>query len=358
MTRHRIAATPPPLPPRLSADTPTPPRRARKTTGAVTLRQVAQLADVAPVTVSRVLNTPQLVAQEARDRVLAVIRDTGYVPNRLAGGLASTRSRLMAAIVPTVSMSVFLPTVQALTDTLFDAGYQLMLGQTGYSAEREDALIEALIGRRPDGIVLTGVVHSAQSRKRLLGAGIPVVETWDLTPDPIDMLVGFSHTDIGHAVADHLMARGRQRLAVVTADDARAWRRATAFRARVTERGLPPAAVVDVGASRSLHSGRAALAQLLADGVDAVYCSSDLLAVGVITEAQARGLVVPRDLAVLGFGDFDFVAGLEPALTSVRVNGQAIGEHAARCLVARGEGRPVARSVIDVGFSIVERGST
>lgn len=340
------------------SDTPPPTRRTRKSTGAVTLRQVAQLAEVAPVTVSRVLNTPHQVAQEARERVLAVIRETGYVPNRLAGGLASTRSRLIAAIVPTMSMSVFLPTVQALTDTLFEAGYQLMLGQTAYSDAREDALIEAIIGRRPDGIVLTGVVHSAQSRKRLLGAGIPVVETWDLTPDPIDLLVGFSHTDIGHAVAEHLMARGRQRLAVVTADDARARRRADAFCLRVAAQGLAAPAVVDVGASRSLHSGRAALAQLLARGVDAVYCSSDLLAVGVITEAQARGLVVPHDLSVVGFGDFDFVAGLEPALTSVRVNGQAIGEHAARCLVARAEGRPVERRVIDVGFSIVERGST
>ena len=336
----------------------TPPRRPRKSTGAVTLRQVAALADVAPVTVSRVLNTPALVSPEARERVLEVIRATGYVPNRLAGGLASTRSRLIAAIVPTMSMSVFLPTMQALTDTLFEGGYQLMLGQTGYSDAREDALIEAIIGRRPDGIALTGVFHSEQSRTRLRGAGIPVVETWDLTPDPIDMLVGFSHADIGTAVADHLVERGRQRLAMVTANDARALRRAQSFQARVAARGLRPAALVDVGASRSLASGRGALAQLLRDGVDAVFCSSDLLAVGVITEAQARGLHVPGDLAVIGFGDFDFVSGLEPSLTSVHVNGAAIGAQAARLLMARAEGHPVAPGAVDVGFSIIERGST
>lgn len=335
-----------------------PPRRPRKSTGAVTLRQVAAAAEVAPVTVSRVLNTPERVSPEVRDRVLAVIHDTGYVPNRLAGGLASTRSRLVAAIVPTLSMSVFLPTVQALTDTLFDGGYQLMLGQTGYSDAREDALIEAIIGRRPDGIALTGVVHSTQSRTRLLAAGIPVVEIWDLTPDPIDMLVGFSHPDIGIAVANHLVARGRRRLAVVTANDARAWRRAQTFQTHVAALGLPPVALVDVGASRSLASGRGALAQLLQSGVDAVFCSSDLLAVGVVTEAQARGLRVPDDLAVIGFGDFDFVSGLEPALTSVRVNGDTIGAEAARQLMARAEGRTVGPSQVDVGFSIIERGST
>ncbi|HEX5738280.1 MAG TPA: LacI family DNA-binding transcriptional regulator [Hydrogenophaga sp.] len=325
----------------------------------MTLRQVAQLADVAPVTVSRVLNMPSAVSTEVRERVLAVIRETGYVPNRLAGGLASTRSNLIAAIVPTISMSVFLQTVQSLTEALFDANYQLMLGQTGYSAQREDALLEAIIGRRPDGIVLTGVDHSAQSRQRLLGAGIPVVETWDLTDNPIDMLVGFSHRDIGAAVARYLGHRGRRQLALVTADDERARRRANAFESTALELGLPPVQHISVGGSRTLSSGRAALARLLDQGPrpDAVFCSSDLLALGVMTEAQTQGLRVGEHLAVVGFGDFDFVADLEPALTSVRINGAAIGEQAARFLVARAEGRPVAQPVVDVGFSIVERAS-
>ncbi|WP_310318712.1 LacI family DNA-binding transcriptional regulator [Hydrogenophaga palleronii] len=334
-------------------------RRHRRNTGAMTLRQVAQLADVAPVTVSRVLNTPDVVSPEVRERVLAVIRETGYVPNRLAGGLASTRSNLIAAIVPTITMSVFLQTVQSLTDTLFDADYQLMLGQTGYSPEREDALLEAIIGRRPDGIVLTGVDHSAQSRQRLLGAGIPVVETWDLTDHPIDMLVGFSHRDIGSSVARYLAGRGRQQLALVTADDERARRRASAFEATALELGLPPVQRISVGGSRTLSSGRTALARLAESGSrpDAVFCSSDLLALGVMTEAQSRELRVGQDLGVVGFGDFDFVADLEPALTSVRINGAAIGEQAARFLVARAEGHAVAQPVVDVGFSIVERAS-
>jgi len=334
-------------------------RKHRRNTGAMTLRQVAQLADVAPVTVSRVLNTPDAVSPEVRERVLTVIRETGYVPNRLAGGLASTRSNLIAAIVPTMSMSVFLQTVQSLTDTLFEADFQLMLGQTGYSLEREDALLEAIIGRRPDGIVLIGVDHSAQSRKRLLGAGIPVVETWDLTNHPIDMLVGFSHSDIGTAVARYLAERGRRQLALVTADDERAMRRASAFEATALALGLPAVHRINVGGSRTLSSGRAALASLIDNGPhpDAVFCSSDLLALGVMTEAQTRGLRVGDHLAVVGFGDFEFVSGLDPALTSVRINGAAIGEQAARFLMARAEGHPVVQPVVDVGFSIVERAS-
>ena len=167
----------------------------------MTLHDVAKLAGVAPITASRALNTPNQVSAEVLRKVSDAVARTGYVPNLLAGGLASTRSRLVAAVVPTIAGPVFLETVQSLTEALAERGYQLMLGQAGYAGAREDALLEAIIGRRPDGIVLTGIMHSAEGRRRLLASGIPVVETWDLTPTPIDMLVGFSHAEVGRAVA-------------------------------------------------------------------------------------------------------------------------------------------------------------
>jgi len=124
-------------------------RRARRGSGAITLRDVARLAGVAPITASRVLNTPEQVSADVRQKVLEAVQKTGYVPNRMAGGLASSRSRLIAAVVPSTVMSVFMPTIEALNDTLFDAGYQLMLGQSGYSASREESLLEAIIGAGP-----------------------------------------------------------------------------------------------------------------------------------------------------------------------------------------------------------------
>ncbi|HKX44822.1 MAG TPA: LacI family DNA-binding transcriptional regulator, partial [Burkholderiaceae bacterium] len=225
-----------------------PPRRARRRSGAVTLHDVAKLAGVAPITASRAVNTPEQVSDDVRKRVADAIAQTGYVPNLLAGGLASTRSRLVAAVVPTISGPVFLPTVQALTESLAERGYQLMLGQSGYVGNREDALLEAIIGRRPDGIVLTGIVHTEQGRRRLLGSAIPVVETWDLTDTPIDMLVGFSHAEVGRAVAAFLHGRGRQRLAVVAGSDERAARRTQAFVAEATARGLGEVRIVVVPA--------------------------------------------------------------------------------------------------------------
>ena len=157
-------------------------RRPRRRSGGVTLREVASLAGVAMITASRAINTPDQVSAATLARVRDAVEKTGYVPNMLAGGLASSRSRLVAAVVPTILGPVFLETIQSLTDALAAAGYQLMLGQSGYNGSREDALLDAIIGRRPDGIILTGIMHSEEGRRRLLASGIPVIETWDLTP--------------------------------------------------------------------------------------------------------------------------------------------------------------------------------
>jgi LacI family gluconate utilization system Gnt-I transcriptional repressor len=251
-------------------------------------------------------------------------------------------------------------TVQSLTDALAERGYQMMLGQSGYGTDREDALLGAIIGRRPDGIVLTGIMHSAEGRRRLLGAGIPVVETWDLTPTPIDMLVGFSHEDVGRSVAEFLHAKGRRRLAAIAGDDERAGRRQQAFQAAARALGSDDVRTVVVPAPTTLKSGRAALAGLMnaAGKVDAVFCSSDLLALGVMTEAHATGIAVPEQLAIVGFGDLAFAADVHPALTTVQINAAAIGRQAAQFIVDRAEGREVAQRVVDIGFSVIDRGTT
>ncbi|MES2581235.1 MAG: LacI family DNA-binding transcriptional regulator [Pseudomonadota bacterium] len=334
-------------------------KRSRRSSGAVTLRDVAKLAGVAPITASRAVNTPGAVSADVLKKVQDAVDRTGYVPNRIAGGLASSRSRLIAAVVPTLLGSVFLEMVEALNNTLFESGYQLMLGQSGYSQDHEEALLDAIIGRRPDGIFLTGIMNPGKGRTRLMASGIPVVETWDLTPTPIDMLIGFSHAAIGKQVAEYLMHKGHARFALIRAEDERAKRRATAFTQAVVSRGLGAPIEIDVGGARSIKSGRDALGQVLAQmpNVQAVFCSSDMLATGAITEAIARGIRVPQQLAVMGFGDVPFVADLIPALTTVHINGAAMGKTAAQYLIARAEGHGIEHPIVDLGFSIVERDS-
>ncbi|WP_455287218.1 LacI family DNA-binding transcriptional regulator [Cupriavidus necator] len=322
----------------------------------VTLHDVAREAGVSLITASRALSNPGVVSEKTIARVQRAVEVTGYIPNLLAGGLKSRRSLTVAALVPNIAVAQFLPTIKALTDALDAAGYQLILGQTGYDHAREEALLGTMISRRPDGIIVTGLIHSQVSRDRLRRAGIPVVETWDLTDRPVDMAVGFSHVKVGSAIAGFFLGKGWRRLGIATGDDQRAAVRREGFLSTVGH-DVPTAFVP---APSSLALGRQALCELLAKdpGIEAIYCSSDQLAQGVIVEAQARGLRIPQDLAVCGFGDADFAAHMEPALTTVQVDGAHIGKLAARMLLDRCRGEAVAQPVIDVGFRIVERRST
>jgi LacI family gluconate utilization system Gnt-I transcriptional repressor len=322
----------------------------------VTLEDVARIAGVSPITVSRVVNRPELVRPQTVEHVQRAIARTGYVPNLLAGGLASRRSRLVAAMVPTVENSIFIGLVQALTDTLWAARYQLVLALTGYGS-REDALVTAILSRRPDALFLVGVNHSAESRRRILAARIPVVEAWDLTTNPLDMVVGFSHEGAGSAVAEYVIRKGYRRVALLWTDDERATRRRVGATATLVKHGLPEPAVSICKAPSTLRSGRVGLADLLARGVrpDVVVCSSDGIAHGVLAEAQARGLAVPGELAVVGFGDLEFAADTVPALTTVRIDRAGIGRRSAQALVERMQGKTPQERIVDVGFEIVER---
>jgi LacI family gluconate utilization system Gnt-I transcriptional repressor len=262
----------------------------------------------------------------------------------------------VACLVPHISVAQFLPTVEAMTEALGAEGYQLILGQSGYDHTREEQLLNTMISRRPDGIVVTGLVHSAAAREQLRSLAIPVVETWDLSDRPVDMLVGFSHVKVGSAVAGFFLGKGWQRLAIATGDDHRAMMRRDGFLAAVG-RDVPTAVVP---APSSLAQGRRALADLLAQDpqIQAIYCSSDGMAQGVMVEAQARGLRIPEDIAVCGFGDADFAAHLHPSLTTVQVDGAAIGRLAAQLIIDRCRGQAIERPVVDIGFRIVERQST
>jgi LacI family gluconate utilization system Gnt-I transcriptional repressor len=250
----------------------------------------------------------------------------------------------------------YLPTVETLTVELDRAGYQVILGQVGYDRSRENALLNAMIGRRVDGIVTAGLLSADAVSERLRRVGIPVVETWDLTERPFDMVVGFSHVKVGSAIAGYFLSNGWQRAGIVTSDDRRAALRREGFVA--TFGRDVPAAVASAPGTVAL--GRGALRSLLErePRIEAIFCSSDALAEGVLTEARARGLRVPDDLAVCGFGGAEFSAHLEPALTTVHVDAAAMGRRAAELILQRCRGQPVTERVIDLGFKIIVRAST
>jgi LacI family gluconate utilization system Gnt-I transcriptional repressor len=319
-----------------------PKKRASTTAGTgVRLEDVARIAGVTSMTVSRVVNTPGRVSTETRARVLKAIAKVGYVPNLTASSLATKRSRIVAALVPTLGNSFFAETVRGLSETLAAEGYQLLLGQTGYDAKSEDALVAALLGRGVDGIVLTGVAHPKAVVKRLKRAGIPVVETWDLTRTPIDMVAGFSNFKAGGGVGD----RTRSRL--------------DGFKAAAKE--VPGASVAQVilPIATSFSSGREAVIRMREENprVEAIFFVNDAMAVGALMECQRRGVRVPLDLAIVGFTDIDIAAEIEPGLTTVQVRSRNIGEEAGRMLLARFRGEKIDEPIRDLGFALVARAS-
>jgi LacI family gluconate utilization system Gnt-I transcriptional repressor len=331
------------------------------------MTDVADAAGVSLVTVSRAINTPDKVAQETLAVVRAAVARLGYVPNLTAGSLASSRSRIVAAIVPTISNQVFSETIEALTRTLAERGHQLLLGQSAYRAGDEEALVEAFLGRRVDGLVLTGCGQSAALRARLRRAGVPVVQTWDLAEGPggaaaavLDMAVGFSNAAAGRAAARPLIERGCRALGFVGADEDRSRQRLEGYRAQAAAAGLGEVPADLMRPPVQVDQAAQQLAQLLARraDLDAVFCSNDLLASGVLFECHRRGIEVPRRLAVMGFGDLPIARAAAPPLSTVRVRCAEMGERAGQMLLARLAGQDPGARHVDIGFEVVARGST
>jgi LacI family transcriptional regulator, gluconate utilization system Gnt-I transcriptional repressor len=336
-----------------------PPARSRRGHGRVTLQDVAALADVTSITVSRYLREPGVVATATALRIQTALSDTGYVPNKQAGQLASGHSRMVAAIIPSISNSIFSETVQGLSDTLQASGYELMLASSGYSLEREEAQIRAVLAWSPSALVVTGRHHTAGALLLLNAAnrnGTSVIEIWDqpAVPEAVSLdsisQVGFNHHAVGRAMAEHLLSRGHRQLAYVDSgveEDFRAHERGAGFRdaarAHTRKNRRDPATVklIKPPAGDAFECGRFALAQIISlpdlsatANITAAAFANDHLACGALLEAQARGIQVPAQLALMGFGDFPISRQLQPQLTTVSPPRFDIGVQAAQVLLA------------------------
>jgi LacI family gluconate utilization system Gnt-I transcriptional repressor len=327
-----------------------------------TLSDVAAKAGVSPKTVSRVLHQPQAVSAKLRRRVDAAIQEIGYIPNQLARGLASTRTGTIGILVPSLTNGVFADYLRALHDTLLPAGLQLLLINSRYLAGEEEKAITTLLGHHPEAIILAGIDQSPTSRRQLERAGIPVVQTMELTSDPIDINIGFRQVDAAKAATQLLIDLGHRRVGHIAARlDVRTRRRMDAYIATMRENGLTPSCVLTPQASTVQLAG-----ELFGDllqktpRLDAVYCCNDDVALGVLFECQRRGIRVPDDVSVIGWNDLEFCASTVPALSSVATPRHEMGRRAGEAMleVIRGSGQRPAERIIDLGFQIMERAST
>lgn len=323
------------------------------------IEDVAALAGTSPMTVSRALRGEGKVSPETLARIRAAVESLGYVPNLSASSLASRRSGILAVLVPTIGNSVFSETVRGVADAAEGAGLHLVIGDYAYSEEKRRQLVRALVGRRPDALVLVGAVPDEAVRSLLRRHGIPVVETWELSDDPIDMAVGFSNFSAGVEVARHLIEGGRRRCAFVGAAESRAAARLSGFSQALAEAGAAPPET-ETPADLSIEAGRVSLDRLLARApdLDGVFFATDVMAVGGLLECQRRGVAVPDRIAIVGLGDLEIGRQLRPALTTIRIPAYEMGRRAGELILARlGKGTAEGR-IIDLGFSLVRRQSS
>jgi LacI family transcriptional regulator, gluconate utilization system Gnt-I transcriptional repressor len=317
---------------------------------------VARLAGVSMITVSRTLRRPDLVKPETRDRVQRAVEALGYIPNSSASALASRRSGIVGVLVPTIGNSIFAETVRGVSDSLAGRNMQILLGDYGYSAERERSLLRALAGRQLEALIVVGLVREASDRALLASLAVPVVETWDLTRKPVDQAVGFSNRGAGSLAARHFLGTGRRNLAFGGGNDPRATARARGFTESARRGGASEVAVTrDVGTT--VGSGRELLGEILRQQphTDAIFFANDVLAVGALLELRDRGLAVPGRVAVVGLGDLELGRAYRPQLSTISVNAYKIGAQAGDMALARIDGASRGPRVVDVGPELLIR---
>ena len=325
---------------------------------AVTLAEVASLASVSEITVSRIIRNKGPISEATRQKVMAAIRAVGYVPNRLAGSLASAESNLMGVLIPSLSNIVFPEVLRGVHDALGDSGYQPVVGVTDYDMAVEEALTRSLLGWKPAAMIIAGFDHTDETRAMLRQSGIRVAELMDIDSTPIDVAVGLSHRRAGYDIGEYLVKRGYRRFGYVGHDwsrDRRARLRYNGLVEALAEAGLSLKAEAVIEQPSSTQAGGAQLAELLrkAPKIDVAVFSNDDMAVGGVFHCMGAGIALKQKLAVFGFNGLEIGQSLPTPLSTLRSNRYMIGRVAVEKIL-ESRVRPSEPVVFDTGYEIIE----
>lgn len=333
----------------------------------VTLKDVAEKAGVSAITVSRVVNDYAGVRDNVREKVAAAISELGYIPNRSASILASSRSKLIGVLIPSLSNVVFNDVLRGIYDIAGPANYQVLLADTHYSPIEEERSIRTLLGQSPEGLIVTGGEQTDAAKAMLSAAGIPVVQIMDKVASPIDINVGFSHFEAGAAVAQALLTMGYKKIGFIGARmDPRTCDRLTGFESILSAANcLDSKRIITNPQPSSVAMGATLFSALMAataGDCDAVFCCNDDLALGALHECKKMHLSVPDKFGVFGFNDIEMAAYAEPSLSSVRVNRYQMGSCAMELIFERLNNQAITpktkNNYINTGFELIMRKST
>ncbi|MDM0044305.1 LacI family DNA-binding transcriptional regulator [Variovorax dokdonensis] len=333
-----------------------------RASGRVTLADVARVAGVSPITVSRALRGERAVAPELVAKVKEAAARLGYVPDPAARALASRSGTHVAVLIPLLSNALFVDLIDAAQGVLRAAGFQMLIGVTNYREGEEEQLLREQLPHRPAGLIVTGLQQNRATRALIEASGVPCVHAMDIAPDKGVHSVGFSQQEAGAAMTRHLLGRGRRRIAFAAAQlDPRTISRQEGWRLEMERAGLYAPSLEWLNASpSSLALGAAMFEQIVSvrPAVDAIFFNNDDLAQGALLAALRMGIEVPRQIAIAGFNDLTGSDQMVPPLTTVRTPRREIGESAARMLLTLMRGGLPERACVDVGFELVVRASS
>jgi LacI family gluconate utilization system Gnt-I transcriptional repressor len=327
-----------------------------------TLSDVAARAGVSAVTVSRALHRPEMVSEDLRERIRSAVDELAYIPNQLASALASSRTGRIGVIVPSLTNGVFGDYLRALHDAFLPAGFQVLVLNSTYLPGKEERAIATMLGQHPEAMIVTGIDQTKQARRMLAEAAIPVVQTMEITDEPIDIVIGLSQEDAGYAATRHLIELGHRAIGQMAVPlDSRARQRVTGYRRAMSEAGLEPLQI-SMDAASTFAYGADLVETMLTrwPRMTALFAGNDNLALGAMFAVQRRGMRVPDDLAIVGFNDLEFAATSFPSLTTVATPRYKIGERAAAIVleIVRGTGARPRERTIDLGFRLIHRESS
>ncbi len=317
-------------------------RRPRKSSGAsVKLEDVARQAGVSTASVSRALNTPNLVSQVLRDRIAQASQDLKWVPNGVAKALASLRTRTVGVMIPTLSHQNFAALIEALQQDLAAAHYTLILCCADLADELRLQQARKLVERGVEYLVLVGEAHPDALFDLLRSQNVPYVITYTSGRDKRHTCIGFDNYAASTRLTEHLLALGHRNFGMIAHDreeNDRIQLRITAVQDTLARSGLAirPQHFVRVN-SRHIASGREGMRRILADddlSPTALVCTNDYIATGAMIEAKELGLAIPGDLSIVGFDDTDMSAHLDPPLTTARVPSRLMGEKIASYIIS------------------------
>ncbi len=291
------------------------------------------------MTVSRVLRNRGEVSEKTREKVLKAARELGYVPNKIAGALASNRVNLVGVIIPSLSNMVFPEVMMGISSVLDETPLQPVVGVTGYEPEKEERVIFEMLSWRPSGLIVAGLEHTDAARKMMENASVPVVEIMDVDGDAVDACVGISHQRAGRQTATEILKRGYRRIGFLGTKmplDHRARKRFEGFQSVLTEAGLGLIDQEYYSGGSALAKGREMTEAILNrnDDLDFLYYSNDMIGAGGLLYCLEKGISVPGDVGLAGFNGVELIDGLPRKLATMDSCRGEIGTKAAQMIVA------------------------